>query len=200
MPDTRGARLPYALGSALILGLALAVAAPATALGQSGAARPAPSDPPATGPEIDGPPPPAPPAVVARDASGNVTLQAVRLDAPLQLDGRLDEAVYRTVPAITDFVQQEPNTGEPATQPTEAWVMFDDDTLYIAARCRFSEPGRIVANEMKRDSPGMFGNDSFAVVLDTFYDRRNGYIFITNPLGGLFDATVTNERGCPARC
>ena len=194
MPDTRGARLPYALGSALILGLALAVAAPATALGQSGAARPAPSDPPATGPEIDGPPPPAPPAVVARDASGNVTLQAVRLEAPLQLDGRLDEAVYRTVPAITDFVQQEPDTGEPATQPTEAWVMFDDDTLYIAARCRFSEPGRIVANEMKRDSPGMFGNDSFAVVLDTFYDRRNGYIFITNPLGGLFDATVTNER------
>ena len=127
-------------------------------------------------------------------APGNVTVQAIRLDAPLQLDGRLDEAVYGAVPPITGFIQQEPDTGQPATEQTEAWVLFDDDTLYIAARCRLSEANRIVANEMKRDSPGMFGSESLAVVLDTFYDRRNGFIFIANPLGGMFDATVTNER------
>ena len=140
------------------------------------------------------PPPPVPPAVVSRNAAGNMTMRAVRLDAPLQLDGRLDEEVYLTVPPITDFVQQEPDTGAVATERTEVWVMFDGETLYVGARCLVSEPGRVVANEMKRDSPGMFGNDSLAVILDTYYDRRNGFIFITNSLGGIFDATVTNER------
>ena len=140
------------------------------------------------------PPPPVPPAVVSRNAAGNMTMRAVRLNAPLQLDGRLDEEVYLTVPPITDFVQQEPDTGAVATERTEVWVMFDGDTLYVGARCLVSEPGRVVANEMKRDSPGMFGNDSLAVILDTYYDRRSGFIFITNSLGGIFDATVTNER------
>ena len=143
---------------------------------------------------IDGPPPPVPPEVVARDARGRMTLRAVRLDAPLQLDGHLDEAVYLTVTPVTDLIQQEPDTGALATERTEIWVMFDSETLYIGARCLVSEPGRVVANEMKRDSPGMFGNDSLAVILDTYYDRRNGNIFITNALGAIFDATVTNER------
>ena len=140
------------------------------------------------------PPPPVPPEVVSRNAAGDMTMRAVRLSAPLQLDGRLDEEVYLTVPPITDFVQQEPDTGAVATERTEVWVMFDGDTLYVAARCLVSEPGRVVANEMKRDSPGMFGNDSLAVILDTYYDRRSGFIFISNSLGAIFDATVTNER------
>ena len=143
---------------------------------------------------IDGPPPPAPPEVASRDPQGRMTLRAVRLDTPLQLDGRLDERVYQAVPPVTDFVQQEPDEGAAATERTEAWVMFDSDTLYVSARCWSSEPDRIVANEMKRDSFGMFGNETFSVILDTFYDRRNGFNFMTNALGGLFDATITNER------
>ena len=121
-------------------------------------------------------------------------MRAIRLDAPLQLDSLLHERVYRDMAPVTDFVQQEPDEGEPATDQTEVWVMFDGDTLYVAARCWSADPDRIVANEMKRDSRGMFGNETFAVVLDTFYDRRNGFNFMTNALGGLFDATITNER------
>ena len=143
---------------------------------------------------IAGPPPPVAPEVASRDAEGRMTLRAVRLDTPLQVDGQLDERVYQAVPPVTDFIQQEPDEGAAATERTEAWVMFDGDTLYISARCSSSEPDQIVANEMKRDSFGMFGNETFSVVLDTFYDRRNGFNFMTNALGGLFDATITNER------
>jgi len=143
---------------------------------------------------IDGPPPPAPPAVVARDSQGRMTMRAVRLGGPLQLDGLLDEGVYADVDPVTDFIQQEPDEGAPATDQTELWVLFDDDMLYIAARCWSEFPDRLVANEMKRDAAGMFGNETLGVVLDTFYDRRSAFNFITNPLGGLFDATITNER------
>ena len=143
---------------------------------------------------IHGPPPPLPPEVVARDDVGRMTLRAIRLGAPLQLDGRLDERVYHEVPPVTDFVQQEPNEGAPAGDQTEVWVTFDDDTLYVSARCWSRAPDRIVANEMKRDSYGMYGNETLGIVLDTFYDRRNAFAFTTNAIGGLFDALVTDER------
>ena len=147
-----------------------------------------------TGRVIDGPPPPVPPAVIVRDEEGRVTMRAIRLDAPLRLDGQLDEAVYQTIPPVTDFIQQEPDEGALATEQTDVWVLFDDETFYVSARCWDSQPSRTVANEMRRDSYGMYGNDTFAVMLDTFYDRRNGFDFRTNPLGGLFDQTITAER------
>ena len=143
---------------------------------------------------IDGPPPPVPPAVVSRDAEGRVTLRAIRLDRPLTVDGRLDDAIYQRVPPVSDFIQQEPDEGALATEQTEVWVMFDRETIYIGARCWSSQPDRIAANEMKRDGFGMYGDETFSVVLDTFYDRRNGFNFMTNALGGLFDGTISDAR------
>ena len=138
--------------------------------------------------------PPMPPAVISRDERGRATIRAIRLTEGIRVDGQLDESVYHTVMSVSDFVQQEPDQGMVATEQTEVWVMFDRETIYIAARCWNSQPDRIVANVMKRDNFGMFGNESFSVVLDTFYDRRNGFMFMTNALGGLLDATFTNER------
>lgn len=140
---------------------------------------------------IDGPPPPELPAMVARNARGETTMRATRIREPIALDGRLDEGVYRSIPAVSGFIQQEPDEGVPATESTDAWIFFDDDTIYIAARCWDSQPDRMVANEMRRDNLGIFQNENFAVVLDTFYDRRNGYMFHTNPLGGMFDGQIT---------
>jgi len=143
---------------------------------------------------IDGPAPPVPPATTARDADGRVTVRAVRVDRAPTLDGRLDEALYRDVPAITGFIQQEPLEGAPATEATEVWVSFDDDTLYVAARCSDSDAARMVVNEMRRDNSNIYQNENFVVVLDTYYDRRNAFLFQTNPLGGLRDGLVTDER------
>ena len=138
------------------------------------------------------PPPPIAPAVVARDGDGRVTVRATRLSGPLEVDGQLDEAIYQEVGAISDFVQQDPHEGEPATERTEVWVLFDDRHLYVAARCWDSEPGKMVANELRRDHGNIFNNDNFAVALDTFYDRRNGFLFQTNPVGGVGDGYMTD--------
>jgi hypothetical protein len=128
---------------------------------------------------------------VTRDERGRATVRAVRIAAPLQLDGRLDEDVYRSTPPIDGFLQQVPEEGAAATEPTEMWVFFDDDNLYIAARCLDSEADRITANELRRDSNGIFQNDNFGIVLDTFHDQRNAYYFQTNAIGALRDAAVT---------
>ena len=132
-------------------------------------------------------------AIVSRDGSGGVTVRAVLVPDGIRVDGKLDEEIYLTTQPIGDFVQQEPDEGRLATERTDAWVFFDDNHVYVAARCWESRPDRRVANEMRRDTNQLRQNDSFGVLFDTFHDRRNGYLFYANPIGGLADSQITDE-------
>jgi hypothetical protein len=132
--------------------------------------------------------------VLTRGADGRITVRATRIATPMRVDGVLDEEAYLTVPAITAFQQQEPDNGAPVTEHTEAWVMYDDRNVYVSCRCHDRQLERLVANDMRRDSPNLRQNDNFAVQLDTFHDRRNGYLFYVTPLGALFDGMTSDER------
>ena len=143
---------------------------------------------------IDGPAAPVAPETITRDAEGRATVRAVRLGAPLRLDGSLDEGIYGTVPPFSGFIQQQPDEGAPATERTDVWVFFDDQNVYVAGRNWDSAPeSRWIANEMQRDSFQLIQNEGFSVVLDTFYDRRNGVVFSVNPIGGFMDQQITDE-------
>ena len=141
----------------------------------------------------EGPPPPELPTVVARDSAGRVTLRTVRLPGPLSVDGRLDEPIYVDAPSISDFIQNDPAEGQPATEKTEVWLFFDETNIYVVARCWETRPDRLMATEMRRDNTRIVRDDNFAWLFDTFYDRRNGYIFEVSAVGGRLDAQVTNE-------
>ena len=132
--------------------------------------------------------------LLTRAADGAVTVRATRIDTPIRLDGRLDEEVYRRIPPITDFIQQEPVEGAPVTEKTEAWILFDDENIYVSCRCWDSRPERIVANDMRRDSPNVNHHDSFGVQFDPFHDGRGGFFFYVTPVGGVRDATTTDAR------
>lgn len=143
---------------------------------------------------VEGPPPPAPPEVISRDDQGNATIRAIRIEDRIELDGRLDEAHYDTIPGITGFIQSVPDEGAAPTERTEAWIFFDDDNIYVSARAHDSAPeSEWVANEMRRDTDQLRQNDTFGVMFDTYYDRRNGVMFYTNPLGALAEFQITNE-------
>ena len=142
---------------------------------------------------IDGAPAPEAPETITRDAAGRATVRAVRLSEPFSLDGVLDEAVYETVLPVGGFIQQLPDEGAAPTEETEAWVFFDTQHLYVSARLWDSAPQELIANEMQRDSFQIVNNDFFSVVLDTFYDRRNGVAFTTNAIGGFLDFEITDE-------
>jgi hypothetical protein len=132
--------------------------------------------------------------IMTRDADGSATVRAVRLSQPLHVDGRLDEDIYHTIPPITDFIQTLPKNNSEPTERTEAWVMFDGEYIYAAARCWDSAPpNKWTANEMRRDANQIRQNDHFGFMLDTFHDRRNGYVFYANPLGGRIDLTEADE-------
>ena len=141
----------------------------------------------------EAPPAPVAPAVVSRNAEGGVSIRATRV-AGLKVDGVLDDEAYSSVLPVTDFVQQDPAEGQLATEKTEAWILFDDQNLYVSARCWDSHPERDVANEMRRDANNIFQNENLTFTLDTFMDRRNGFGFYANKLGGMIDVAITDER------
>ena len=118
---------------------------------------------------------------------------AVRTTEPIDVDGHLDEPAWRLATAATDFVQQQPDEGQPARLRTEVRFLYDDSTLYVGAMLHDDEPKRVVINELKRDFAEA-NNDLFGVVLDTFRDRRTAYGFVTNP-GGAQRETQAYDRG-----
>ena len=140
------------------------------------------------------PAPPVLPETISRDDQGRATVRAIRLTAPMRIDGRLDEVIYQEVRPASGFIQMEPDGGQPATERTEVWVFYDDENVYVSFRASESQPGRMIANEMRRDSHNIRQGDSVEFAFDTFRDRRNAILFEANALGARTDIQSTNER------
>jgi len=145
---------------------------------------------------LDGPPPPVPPAVISRNAAGQATVRAIRLTSPLKVDGQLDDDVYTREQPFGGLIQVTPRYGEPMTERSDIWITYDDRNIYVTCRCWDSAPpDQWIANELRRDTNGLRQNDHIGVMFDTFYDRRSGFAFYTNPLGARADYSVVDEGG-----
>ncbi|MEP6695051.1 MAG: DUF5916 domain-containing protein [Chloroflexota bacterium] len=120
------------------------------------------------------------------------TVHALRIAAPIRIDGVLDEPPWRDAEAATGFVQQDPRVGEPVSEATEVRVLVDHDAIYFGIVCRDSNPAGVIARELRRDNP-FAGDDHVEILLDTFHDHRNAYHFAVNPLGTQYDALITDE-------
>ena len=147
-------------------------------------------------PPIDGPPAPVAPEVITRSAAGQATVRAIKLTAPLKVDGQLDEEVYTREKPFGGLIQVTPRYGEPQSEKSDVWITYDDQYIYVTCRCWDSAPpNEWIANELRRDTNGLRNNDHIGVMFDTFYDRRNGFMFYTNPLGARADYSVVDEGG-----
>jgi hypothetical protein len=119
-------------------------------------------------------------------------LRALRVSETIQIDGHLDESAWARAEPATDFRQEEPNEGQPATERTEVRILFDDRNLYIGIRAFDSDAARIQARDLTRDSD-LSNDDKVEILLDTYHDRRNAYRFAVNPFGTQQDALITDE-------
>ena len=114
---------------------------------------------------------------------------AVAVAGPIQVDGRLDEATWRG-PSLGGFIQAEPREGQPASEDTDVWVAYDSDNLYVAAYIHDSQDPTV--SDIRKDFADS-NQDVFQVILDTFRDRRSGFVFQTNAEGARGDRQVANE-------
>src|SRR5687767_11909187 len=125
-------------------------------------------------------------------AAANVATAARATEAPT-LDGDvLGDPAWANATPITGFTQEQPNEGEPVSERTEVRVLFTNDTLYIGAVMYDSDPSGIIISDSRRDS-ALDDTDSFQMIVDTYRDRQNGFVFGTNPAGIEYDGQVTNE-------
>ena len=116
---------------------------------------------------------------------------AVITTAPV-IDGRLDDEAWKSGQAYSDFVQRELREGEPVTERTEVRLLTDGEALYVGAWLFDRDPAGIVPGEKIRDVT-LTNSDYFALILDTYLDRQNGFVFATTPAGVEYDAQVVKE-------
>jgi len=124
--------------------------------------------------------------------SGDYSVDIHRLSAEPQIDGKLDDAAWQEGNLLDNFTQIEPKNGQPATQKTEVRMGYDSRNLYFGVRCYDSEPDRMVGSSRRPDA-NLAADDTVTIVLDTFHDRRNGFLFSVNPVGAKTDALIRNE-------
>jgi hypothetical protein len=129
----------------------------------------------------------------AHAADGAPRVTACRAGGPIRVDGALDEPAWRDAGVIADLTQQSPKPGEPTLFRTEIRVLADADTIYLGFACIDPEPAKIAIHTMLRDGD-MTGDDSVAVVLDTFGDRTTGYYFRLNAAGARQDGLITDPQ------
>ena len=120
--------------------------------------------------------------------------QAVPLQAPIHLDGRLDEVVWSTAPAATGFRQAQPRPGDAATQRTEVRFAYDDAAIYVGARMFDDGSASGVRTRLvRRDAD--FGSDYLEVIFDTYHDHIGRLFFSVNPSGVRGDANGLGGGG-----
>ena len=118
---------------------------------------------------------------------------ALKVEGEPTIDGDvLGDAAYAAAPVITGFVQTRPDDGQPASQRTEIRVVYTATTLFVGVVCYDSDPASIIVAETRRDAD-LEESDSFRMLLDTFNDDQNGFVFGTNPAGIEYDAQVDND-------
>jgi hypothetical protein len=132
------------------------------------------------------PPPPAPNA-------GKIPLSKIpRVQRAPKLEDFTENHPREAELTVTDFRQNIPGDGTPATEPTTAYLSYDDKNLYVVFVCQ-DESGAVRAHLSKRE--GSDQDDGVGVLLDTFRDFHRAYYFSSNPLGVQTDAIYTEGQG-----
>ena len=129
-------------------------------------------------------------ATAQAQTTGPFTMPAVKTAVPPTIDGVIDVDEWRDAARVTDFIQFQPNRGEPSELETEVAVLYDDAHLYVAFVAHDPEP--LMAQMTQRDAQ-LWNDDSVQIYIDTFHDGRSGYFFMTNVLGTQLDGRLAED-------
>ncbi len=130
-----------------------------------------------------------------RGEARTATIRTIKLNDPssIKLDGKLDEAIWQTVPIATGFTQRTPNDGQPATERTEARVIYTDDAIYVGFKAYDSAMDSVAATLFRKD--GSAYSDWVYVGIDSYNDDRTSFNFAVNPKGVRKDILIyDNDR------
>ena len=129
---------------------------------------------------------------VSAYVSKNSPAHIPRFETPPIVDGKLDDAVWKTAAVFGDFLQTQPGDNVKPSDPTEVLIGYDAKNIYFAFRAK--EPrDKIRATVGRRDN--VFDDDFVGMYIDTFNDQRQAYFIFLNPLGIQGDGVFTENNG-----
>ena len=118
--------------------------------------------------------------------------RATRTSAVIKVNGQLDEPAWADAVPIGRLMQREPEENTAATEETDIRVLYTPTTLYFGILCRDRTPKAIVSTRLTRDAD-IESDDAVVIVLDPFFDQRNGFFFAVNPAGARVDGQISNN-------
>ncbi|HZK68074.1 MAG TPA: DUF5916 domain-containing protein, partial [Paludibacter sp.] len=132
------------------------------------------------------------------DSITNVTKKPLRVyhtcrlsvEKPL-IDGKLDDACWKTGEWSSNYTQWIPNEGARPSQPTQLKILYDDKNIYVAIRAFDSVPKKISRKAGRRDE---FTGDMVGITFDSYHDRRTGFEFDVTAAGQKLDLLLTNPN------
>ena len=122
--------------------------------------------------------------------NGKPLINCVLTDQVLKVDGWLDEAAWSKADSISSLTMVEPVEGGNPTFPTVVKVLVTPKNIYLGLICFDDQPDQIVSFSKARDAE-LENEDYIKLILDTYRDGRNGYIFAINPFAARYDALVS---------
>jgi hypothetical protein len=135
------------------------------------------------------------PSRTSTDAKSSFpSLRAIKLDqkSELNLDGKLDERIWKSVPVATGFIQRSPHDGEPASEKTEVRVIYTEQALYVGIRAFDDAMDSVAATLFRKD--GSAYSDWVYVNIDSYNDNRTSFSFAVNPRGVRKDILTFNNN------
>ncbi len=136
------------------------------------------------------------PAIATQQAGTGARLTVPLLEHDLSLG---DFAGMKPTPALAEklahvgaMVQNQPQDGKPATEPTEVWLGRTSTTLFAVFVCFDHQPATLRGHLARREN--ISNDDSVGLLLDPFQDRRRGILFQLNPAGVQADANWTENN------
>ncbi len=133
-------------------------------------------------------------AIALPAAAQEPSVAAGLTEEAIVLDGALDEPAWEYAGALSDLTQQEPEPGRATPfDATRISILSDGETLYFGIACPDPEPEKIAVHTLQRDAD-LEGDDTVALVLDTFGDGRTGYLFRINAGGARQDGLISGKE------
>ena len=130
--------------------------------------------------------------IFANTQSPKRSIRAVWIENSPVIDGDLTDTVWQHADIATNFFRAKEGETHPAELDTEVRILYDENTLYIGVRCEEPDMESLRETKTRRDSP-VWQDDCIEIMLDTYHDQRNCYIFAINTLGTQTDERVGNE-------
>ncbi len=117
------------------------------------------------------------------------TLNALRVENPVKIDGILDEEAWITAEKAVEFIQRSPNPGRKPSQITEVSILYNNAYIYIGAWLYDTNPKGIMTELYGRDQTG--NADRFTIYIDTYKDGLNAFEFAISAAGVQLDSRIS---------